>query len=186
MKNLFYLFPCLMFVFSLSAQQFDNNINNGKDVDQKPDWKSRIITGGNFGLQFGDVTFIDLSPVIGYRFTDKFEAGIGATYQYLSFNDAYASASTNIYGGRLFGRYYFFENIFGHAEYELLSLEPIYIDGSKGKRTNVESYLVGGGYRQPLSDKLSLNLLMLWNLDNTIGYTYYQNPIIRIGMDVGF
>ena len=58
---------CLFIAFSVfvSAQKFDHSLDNSIVADQKPDWTSRIFTGGDFGLQFGDVTFIDISPLIG-------------------------------------------------------------------------------------------------------------------------
>jgi hypothetical protein len=155
--------------------------------DRKPAFMDRIFFGGDLGLQFGTYTFINVSPVIGYKFTEKVVGGFGITYQYLSYSDV--NLSTNIYGGSLFGRYYILENLFAHAEYQLLNLEPFYVNYStgniyKGSRMNVESYLVGGGYRQPISGNASFNILVLWNLSNSI-YSPYSNPIIRAGFNIG-
>jgi hypothetical protein len=150
-------------------------------------WTNRIFTGGNLGLQFGTATFIDVSPLIGYRLTNNLAAGIGFTYQYIHYSDQGFKISSDTYGGRIFARYYFQENIFAHIEYESLFLEPIYIDYSgyyKTKRTNVESYLVGGGYRQAVGGRTSLNLLILWNLNET-QFSPYTNPIFRIGFGIG-
>lgn len=47
--------------------------------------KDRIFIGGNFGGNLsGQNTYVDISPIVGYKFTDKFMAGIGATGQFLS------------------------------------------------------------------------------------------------------
>jgi hypothetical protein len=32
----------------------------------------KIFTGGNIGLNFGRITYIEASPIIGYSFIEKF------------------------------------------------------------------------------------------------------------------
>jgi hypothetical protein len=132
-------------------------------------------------LQFGSYTFIDVSPVIGYRFTEKFASGIGVTYKYLSIRDYYGSFSTNIYGGSVFSRYYFLQNLFGHFEYEVLNLEAFDLE----KRINITSVLGGAGYRQMLGPRSAVEILALWNF-NESAYSLYNNPIIRGGFNLGF
>jgi len=70
---------------------------------QQSGW-DRIYIGGNFGLQFGNYTIVDLSPQIGYRITDRLTSGIGITYMYLKYTDPVYNFSykTNIYGGSIF------------------------------------------------------------------------------------
>ena len=89
----------------------------------KKSFKDRIFVGGNLGLQFGTVTFADISPLVGYKFTEKITAGIGATYQYYHYKDKYYDFETNVYGGRVFARYNFTDYLFAHAEYEYLNME---------------------------------------------------------------
>ena len=46
-----------------------------EDVPEKKGFDpQRLFFGGNFGLTFGNFTFINVSPVVGYRLTDKFSA----------------------------------------------------------------------------------------------------------------
>ena len=143
-------------------------------------FSERIFFGGNIGLQFGTVTFIDVSPLIGYELTEKLSAGVGATYLYYRYRDRFNDFSTNIYGGRVFSRYNILENIFAHTEYEVLNLEAFDLE----KRINVTSILVGGGFRQQLGGRTYLNLLILWNI-NESAYSPYRNPIIRGGISIG-
>jgi hypothetical protein len=141
----------------------------------------RMFTGGNLGAQFGTVTFIEVSPLVGYRFTDKISAGIGATYQYYHYNDKVYDLETNVYGGRIFGRYLFTDYLFGHVEYEYLNLEAF---DFQRRRVDVESVLAGGGYIQRISDHIGIVAMILFNFTET-AYTPYTNPIIRVGVNFG-
>lgn len=200
MKKLFCFCLFITFAAFVSAQQFDNNNynSNGIVVNQRPDWTSRIFTGGTLGLAFGSESLVDISPMIGYKVTDKFQVGVGVTYQYWGFNDYGFNLSSNVYGGRLFARYFIFKNIFAYGEYEWLNVQPIYtyIDpagtvfyAEDVVRQNVYSPFVGGGYRQQLSGKAAMYLLILYDLNyNSLSYTPYSGSpwVVRIGMDVGF
>ncbi len=140
----------------------------------------KILLGGNFGFQFGNTTIINISPNVGYKFNDKLIAGTGLIYQYYNFKDY--NYSTNVYGFNIFGRYYLYNDLFGHAEYELINMDsPTYL---KKKRINIDSFFIGGGITRKISDNTSVNFYILWNLLEKI-YTPYQNPIIRISFDIG-
>ncbi len=107
---------------------------------------SRLTYGGNFGLQFGNITSINLSPLVGYRITDNFIAGVGVTYIYYSFRTPNYSYKTSLYGGRLFSRYYILESVFLHGELELLNFEyydPIFLEKSRYWYTTP---MIGAGY----------------------------------------
>lgn len=165
----------LIFLFFCTCCSFSQK--NDTTGDWRSDFWSRVFTGGNLGLQFGTYTFIDISPVIGYRFTKKFHGGVGVTYRYLS--DNVYKYSTSIYGGSVFSRYYILDNLFAHGEYEVLNGEWWY-----GKRFNVTSIFVGGGYSQNLGGRVAANILILWNI-NESEYSPYRNPIFRAGIGIG-
>ncbi len=181
------LFSLIIFAnhFSMNAQDIPSR-NQAHINPPKENFWDRVYTGGGIGLQFGSQTFVNISPLIGYRLTEKFSMGVSATYlyyRYKDYNPAY-SYSSNTYGGSVFSRYLIFENLFAHVEYELLRLEVrdnvSRLLGSK----DVTSVLVGGGYRQMLGDRSSINLMLLYNLNETT-YSPYQNPIIRISFGIG-
>lgn len=150
-------------------------------------WK-KIYFGGNFGLQFGNQTLVDINPLVGYRLTEKLSVGFSATYIYYKFSDPYYNLeySTNVFGGSIFSRYFFFENIFAHVEGEVLNLEvPKYFSNNYYyTRENIFGMYVGGGLRQPMGERSSLNILFLYNL-NEGPTSPYQNPIIRVGFGFG-
>lgn len=166
---------------SLYAQEFiQNDVSKEKVKEHKFD-KERLFFGGGLGLQFGDIDLVSLAPEVGYRFTDRFSAGIGVSYFYISASGP-QSFSTNIYGGKVFGSFSVFKNLFVHAEYEVLNLETRYFNYnmySQQKRFNIGSCLVGPGYKFEMGERSSVNLLLLWNLNETI-YSPYSNPIMRM------
>ena len=171
--------------FTVSAQ--DVPMSNQAHINPPRDnfW-DRVYTGGGIGLQFGSQTFVNISPLLGYRLTEKFSVGVSATYlyfRYKDYNPAY-SYSSNTYGGSVFTRYLIFENLFAHVEYEVLRLDVRDNVSRLLGSNDITSVLVGGGYRQMLGDRSSINLMLLYNLNETT-YSPYQNPIIRLSFGIG-
>jgi len=181
-------------------------------VKNKDFWH-RISVGGNFGFQIGSVTGIDISPEAMIRIVDQLHGGLGFTYEYNSLknyyfdttNNKYLSFSLNIYGGRIFLRYYlstifdnFLGNLFIHTEYEYLTytrpyvydpkgsiFDPYFNTFSRGKEVvEVNSLFIGGGYRQPVGGRVFLDLLILYNLNDSYN-SPYSNPLFRVGFGVG-
>ncbi len=149
----------------------------------KSPMSSRIFIGGGLGLQFGTVTLVDVSPLIGYWFTEKLAGGLGFTYQYYQDKRYIPEYSTSIFGISVFGRYYVFRDVFAHAEYEWLNYEAnSFIDDSG--RINLNNILLGGGYRQWIGPNSFMAIELLWNVNESV-YSLYQNPIIRIGFGFG-
>ena len=46
------------------------------------------------------------------------------------------------------------------------------------------SILVGAGYSQPVGGRVFMDMLILFNLNNT-AFSLYSNPIFRVGVGVG-
>jgi outer membrane protein assembly factor BamA len=171
----------------LPAQNFEQTPEKSHlNSAQENGFWDRVYTGGGIGLQFGSQTLINVSPILGYRLTDRFSMGVGITYMYYRYKDQYPdySYSSNTYGGSVFSRYLILENLFAHVEYELLRLEVRdNVSRLLGKK-DITSVLVGGGYRQMLGDRSSINLMVLYNLNET-AYSPYQNPVIRLSFGFG-
>jgi hypothetical protein len=158
---------------------------------QQPSFGDRIFFGGDFGLQFGTVTVINVSPLAGYKVTDDFSAGIGITYQYYEDKTFSEPLTTSVFGGRLFGEYQLpmIPNFFAHAEYEVLNYDKLFIDPYYSyriykKNVTANNILVGGGYRQAIGGRAFVNLLLLYNLTEDEN-SLYSNPIIRMGVSFG-
>lgn len=173
MNKYFFCFFFSILSFGLMAQD---------DFEQP---QNRIVVGGGLGLQFGTITLIDVSPTIGYKVTEKFIPGIGINYQYYKDTRFEPDYETNIFGGSVFARYYLWENLFAHAEYQKLSYEQLLWPSNEKQRVTVDSYLVGGGYRQWIGRNFAATIVVLFNLNETID-SPYSNPIFRIGFQTGF
>ncbi len=167
--------------------------------EEKPPLRERIFFGGNFGLQFGTVTNIEISPLAGIYLTPRLAVGPGIRYEYFKSNyPGYVPYETHIYGGTVFARYMAIKDLseaiglglnfglFGHTEYEILSLESKYFEigapPDADGRFNLHSVLIGGGIFQPIGRRGGFLIMVLWNLNETAS-SPYSNPVFRIGFN---
>jgi len=197
-----------------TAQDSANIFHPTKPPIPKDNFWRRMSVGGNIGFQFGTITGIMISPEVRIRTFDQLYVGVGFTYQYFLYRDYYwdnlnkefLDFSSNVFGGRIYLRYYLRSlfsgwagNIFAHAEYEYMAyLEQYHPDPyngyiydpynnrlSPGQSTiSYNSVLIGAGYSQPIGGRVFMDLLLLFNLNDTY-YSPYSNPVFRIGVGVG-
>lgn len=82
----------LMFSLFAGAQYRPNTPLNNRRIEPEQDTAemkkgfdpSRLVFGGNLGASFGDYTFVNLSPQVGYMFNRYITAGAGVNYLYQS------------------------------------------------------------------------------------------------------
>ncbi len=187
---------------ALNRQQ--TSVKSDKLID--PD---RLIFGGwgVFGIGSG-VTNLGITPIVGYRITDEFSAGIGFGYQYLRIKDYYSvivdistareelkPLNAHFYSPSVWGRYLIWSNIFAHAEYEHnissykeyennLLLTPPYEE--RKVSVSVPSLLLGGGLRQPVGGRAALVIMALYDVLQDPRSPYYNTFALRVGINVGF
>lgn len=149
---------------------------------------SRVYVGGNFGLQLGNYTMIDISPMAGYNLTNWLSAGVGGTFMFINFRSQGQNYNTNFYGVRGFTRGLIGQQFFLHAEYELLNGERLLQDQTgflNLQRYWQPSAWVGGGYRSPAGNNSFFTFTLLYNLLDTPD-SYYGSPITaRLGYIFG-
>ncbi len=192
-----------------------NLIGQEKGTYKKKPFKDRISVGGVLGFGISsNSTLIDISPVVAYRVTDEFYAGLGITYKYYRYKDyyfnwddsTYADQKTHMYGGNIFARYYLskleipvIRNLFLHGEVEPLFFNIDYQMSPYGSyldrwgnlyykdryQMSFTSIFFGGGIYQPVGNNSYMFLEVLWNFNEHF-YTPYSNPRIRIGFWGGF
>ena len=141
-----------------------------KEENKEPTpFKDRFFTGGGFGLSFGDYTNIQLAPILGYKITDWFAGGLGLTYIYIG--DSFQS--DNYLGKKVFLQGMVYKGFFGHVEYETFS--------RLGEKGSADAILGGAGYRQMVSDKVGIDLMLLLNLNQSATSVYGDPFVYRFG-----
>lgn len=163
-----------MFLLSTAAGFAQTDSTETYYEEPSANFWEKVTVGGNFGLQFGTVTFVDVSPTFGYRFTDKFTAGPGITYRYLKFRGFEGSS---LYGGRLFARHRIGRQFFVQSEYESLNTE--YVTGNPDfpiSRTWVPGFFLGGGLFQPVGRRAGIIISALYNLTYDATRSPYNSP----------
>jgi len=172
------------------------SILSGQDRPARKDAPSphdRIFVGGNFGLQFGTFTYIEISPVIGYWLAPRLSVAAGPTFKY--YKDPYGDS--DVWGGKGYARFIVVNDlnnlipigmgtsIFLHGEYESLSFKSEYLGvQSVAARINVNTALVGGGFSQPVGGRGRINFAILWVVYDS-GYQIYNNPVYRLEFTFG-
>lgn len=185
MKNTIIFIIILFMSIQLQAQDAGPS---GTQKGEKPrtPLRDRLFFGGNLGLNFGTLTYINVSPIIGYRITEKLGTGLGPTYSYFKdYRDRNYKYETHTYGGRTFLQYQVLESVLLYSEYEVVNIEVPDLLFTKLIRKNISSLFLGGGYTQQFGRNSALTLMVLFNVIES-DYRIYENPIIRTGINVGF
>ena len=145
----------------------------------KTRWQDNLVFGGNLGGSFGNPSYFQLNPMVGYRTTQWWINGIGLNYTYFSTN-AYRE---NIYGASVWTRATVFKTLFAHSEFEILKRSAFDGFGNTAEAT-VPVWLVGAGYNSGGS-RLGLSAMIMYDLIQDPNSPYNQ-PMIRIGGLFGF
>ena len=184
MKKNLIMIACLLIAVSTVAQDYGT-----REIEDNPPVRQRLFFGGSFGLQFGTVTNIEVSPLVGFWLLPRVAIGAGPSFQY--YKDPFGR--TTIYGGRAMLQLKLVQDlnniiplglntgIFVTGEYEALSLEKSFFitpPGSEG-RLYYGSFLAGAGLSQPTGKRSSMNVTFLWSLTGN-EYGIHDTPEIRI------
>jgi hypothetical protein len=155
-----------------------------------------VIVGGALGVAFGDYTFVNVSPMIGYRFSSMFAAGVNVNAQYSSGktygynNTVIARNNYTMFGGGIWGRFYPLPMLFIHAqpEYNAISAKITEYDPDRREykdRYGAPSLLLGGGYSQPVGGNSAVTLMILYDVLQDKNTPYLNRPIISGGVNIG-
>lgn len=154
-------------------------------------FKSRVYVGGNFGLNFGTITMLELSPMAGFNFTERLSAGVGLSYIYFSDNRFVPSLRFNMLGGRTFARFLIADQFFLHAEYERMSYKDLVFEPGSTvgvmKRVWVPAIPVGIGYRSQVGANSFFTINLLYDVlsrDN-VNTLYPGGLLYRMGFIIG-
>jgi len=168
----------ILFLFLLTSFRLNAQVYEGRD--------NRWYGGGSFGLSFGSIISVSIMPEVAYSVTEDFFIGAGIRYSYFQDNRVVPSYKSTIWGGKLFARYYLFEDFFVHLEAERLYFKEPYYNNPIGNDWIFRDYFYGGGgYRQWMGSNSYMTMELLFDLTNN-DYSFGSNPFFRIGFGVGF
>jgi hypothetical protein len=193
MKKITFL---IVLSFAIAAMTFgqDNDFYSSDSTNKSnknEEHKHNIFIGGNFSLGFGNITFVDVSPLALYRIKERFTVGPGFSYVYNNFKDYKISYSS--YGIRALGLFSPFKDNGGSS---VINLGDIVI-GSEYNFTNtilidqqlkqakgrvwVDDLSFGGGLFQTYENRSAIYFLLLYNINQTP----YSNPQFEFGFLFG-
>jgi opacity protein-like surface antigen len=103
------LLTIALLVFALTPA-FSQDSTQQEEKTRKFD-PNRLVFGGSLGASFGDYTFINISPQVGYMFSPYFTAGAGINYVHTSEKYKYNGQTISTYnysyaGLNFFGRFF--------------------------------------------------------------------------------
>lgn len=157
------------------------------------DFGDQIWWGGGFALgfsSFNSITTIQLglSPMVGYKFTDRLSAGprVSALMSYFSartFTGPRDNKFAPTWAGGVFSRYKLISSLFAHAEYELENRAFVVQDvgGLIVNRNNFNNIYIGGGYNSNGGE-----FLILYNLNTVSGFQRTSPFVFRFGFTRNF
>ena len=172
--------PAVFLIFSLSlAGQYANDPGQGNRF-----W-SRVSVGGGLGASFGNVTYVNISPRLGYWVTQRFNAGISFVYLYLRDNDFPDFEFTTVgYGPyanyTILEKQDYFPEIFLSMEYLNMTSDVISDFTGEIVKESFPILFVGGGARLQLGGRAYAQIQLLYDL-NESRYSPYQNPLFNVG-----
>lgn len=184
-----FILICLLITVSTGTMLAQGEANSLKGVP----FKERIVTGGGFGMGFGNYQdYVSVSPIIGYSLTKRILGGVGLSYQYIKYKDVYQGqdVSTNNYGINPFLRFNVYKGLFLQTEFEHLNYEFIQYPSLETTRSSYNSMLGGAGYVQPIGKNAAFFFMALYNFSYTTPNPYefapYDSPwILRVGVNIG-
>lgn len=155
---------------------------NNKSIDRP--LGDRVTLGGNFHLNRREPVSFDISPLIGYELTNRWEAGLGFSFRYiLGRKSAVTQYSGNTWGLRIYSRYDLLSIFFANLEVEGIRHAIIGQDGSKDIRWT-PGVLVGMGARYPVFKGLKGNVTFTYNLSYNEADQLYNSPWqLKFGVD---
>ena len=199
MKNILFILLFALGATAAHAQEVYNSSgkanykNKKKQTGYDPD---RLVLGGgmNFGIG-GGYANIGISPIVGYRLTKNFSAGIGLGYQYQRSPDLLDNnyfTSMNILYPNFWVRNFVYRNIFIGAtyEYDIIKVKAPRDQFRNLNQTiyNVDNHclLISVGMRQPVAGRVSFFGELFYDVLQG-EYSPYPNgsPGLRFGVAAG-
>lgn len=171
MKTIHFISLLIILFVVPNAGMAQETTESQPQLVQKTKLIDKFFFGGNIGLQFGYYSYVNISPVAGYRISERFNAGLGITYIYMSAGPNVA----HLFGGKVFGQGMIWNGIFGHLEYEIINYPNTLITGGLG-RNNANAIFIGPGYQQNFGRRSFSQIMLLYNVIYDRNNSPYSTP----------
>lgn len=162
----------------------DNSNNNRGNTRQGYRLMDHLRFGGEFGIGFATNSFAaQFDPQVGYCFNRYVTAGIIGTLEYYKYSSY--SITSSVYGGGFYVDAHPLEFLVAHVEAQAICYDNYSANQFIPDKKVDFPILIGGGYHRQVTDRASLNIMLLWNLNATEGLeknTSFNNPIVRFNV----
>jgi hypothetical protein len=151
---------------------------------QKSPVLKRFFFGGGVGASFGDVDYIEVAPLVGFKVLPRFDLGVQPFYRWV--DDG--SVTTSDYGVTLFARVRVIAGFFVEGDYQGTSYEYPNAGGGTTRDT-YNAFLAGGGYAFPLGGHVGFYVSALYDFSydgNDVNRPYDSPVRVQVGVSVGF
>lgn len=151
----------------------------------------RVFVGGELGATFGDYTQINISPMIGYRFSEEISSGLQFIYnhswQYINKDQVnQTTLQSNTYGGNMFLQYNPVSSFYLKGEFEYDSYSNYTTTQGTNVTQAVPFIFLGAGYSTPISKIATFNAGIKVDVLNNENSPYEDfTPFFYVGAGVG-
>ena len=145
-----------------------------------------IYWGGSINVRFGRTSGIGLYPLVGYKITPRWSAGVRLGYEFWWRSRFSETLTSHAVSGSVFSRYRIIPQIYAHAEGGAGNYDrSLFTEG--GSRVTYPFLFLGGGFSQPLSRRSWLLFEVLYEVIQDVNSPYDGGgPLISVGFGVGF
>jgi hypothetical protein len=156
-------------------------------LQQAKKQRPTFTAGGGFGLQFGTFNAIDVAPFVGVYATPWLVVLANGQYSYM-WNKMFFDSHVWGVGAAL--EPIIIKKIVIHAGYEFSQIKFRWLDGSPKQNYDFHFVVLGGGYKQYVSQRVFFQALILFNIPlnqpkiNNYNYGYYPFFRIVVGIDI--
>ena len=198
------LLSCLLCTGAMAQKTYNSSGRAGgyKQPKQKGFDPSKVIFGGGIGLSFGTVTYLAISPVIGYRVLPNLAVGVQLSYQYYRQRDYFGKDlpySSSLFAPAIWTRLKVYKSFFVQAQPELdFQSQSVYAyDNDPNSptvnqvirfkdRVTTPALLIGAGIAQRVTDNSSVVFMVLYDVIQDQYSPYKGRVDFRIGFNVGW
>lgn len=146
----------------------------------------RFTYGGSVGFGIGTASWgASLRGEAGYLVTDRLWTGVSGRFQWTHDDYGPETYDSVDYGFGAYARYFVFDRFFAATEWDWTSYEVRWTGPSSG-RDSFSSFLVGGGYGQPLGPRSLFLVEVLHDVTGNAQGIYDTPWVTRLSFTTGF